>query len=418
MYLAGFGMLSIALGATQTCPVYDPAGFPGQYRWVQTQLDGEEQQRAEVTEDAQRSAKARLLAELSPGLTPLAQIRLSREIQTRDLGWLPQRGRAGIACAAAIVSSEYLLSLQQEEAALAGEIFQLARGVVATGRSCPAAAGKAVYVAPPRTVDGFLAGSLGSTLAARLRGALTEAGVPVTSADDPGAARLVVELDPRDSKGVGVVAVLEAPGTRTSCGEGASFAVNPVLLVEDVDTALAELQGIVVGTWHTDREGRRVGGGGLTASAVLSDSDGNLCERDRNTLLVTTSAPSRVQVYDLRPDGMGWKLLPSRGTWTVVTPSLPLSMTFDAAPLPTPGNEHFLVVAAPPEGDVGAVGAFDGTCKLANALSEADIPASAALQLVRFRVDRAGSAACPTSRPVVLSSAPVPQCGTGVLVAP
>ena len=134
--------------------------------------------------------------------------------------------------------------------------------------------------------------------------------------------------------------------------------------------------------------GRRAGAGGLQVALSIRAGDDqtpdSLCSGQSMSLELNASAPARVHVYSVTPDGSAVHVWPEPAGSGRLTGTQSLG-TFAAAP--SPGGDERIVAVAVPEGTpMGPLDAHRGFCRV-DSFSAAAIPPEAAVASVTWRID-------------------------------
>lgn len=388
------------------CPPFDPGGLdPGAFEHEVVGVDSRTADLARDTDAAAAEARRRLVARLAPGLPEVARQTLERRVKAEGMDPVPKRGGQVVACGAAFVESAFLDRVRADAEALDAAIHRL------SGEVRRQAGTNALLVPPVQTSSGCPAGPLGRTLADRTKAELARDGARLGT-DARTAWRLLLEVNPEDADGMTVIASLWPPGSAASVElPGAGFRANPWVLVADVEAALATARLECIGNdgWQLDATGRRPGAGGLQVDLGADTDLGALRPGQAFQLEVRTTAPARVQVYSLSPDGRTWLAFPyGEPGGHRVFPEVPWTgIDAVADPLSPPRPEQFLAVAVPVDRPFSQTASWAGFCQAPGRLGPEDFPADAAMHMVRFVVDAAGA---PASAPAPI---PIPECGTG-----
>jgi hypothetical protein len=134
--------------------------------------------------------------------------------------------------------------------------------------------------------------------------------------------------------------------------------------------------------------GRRAGAGGLQVALSIRAGDDqtpdSLCAGQSFSLEMNASAPARIHVYSVTPDGSAVHVWPEPAGSGRLTGTQSLG-TFAAAPSPG-GDERIVAVAVPEGAPKGPLDAHRGFCRV-NGFSAATIPADAAVASVTWRID-------------------------------
>ena len=233
----------------------------------------------------------------------------------------------------------------------------------------------AVYVDGPKWATGCPLGASGSHLGQKLRAALSQ----VATQYDPELTpllRLRVSVNTTEATLSGE---LRAPGSDTWSS------VTPVTWSADLMDDRPEwgeqcFDDAALGV----PDGRRSGSDGLELALTLDPPRTQFCAGEQAKISLMVGRAARVRLFSVAADGSAIQVWPAQGELDRVAPGTPLS--FDTAFLLGPGGQERLVAVGIAEGaDWGGLGS-SASCLLPSPLTQARIPAGAAVATRGYRV--------------------------------
>ncbi len=248
------------------------------------------------------------------------------------------------------------------------------------GGALASSAASPVLLESVTTTDGCAVPEL-AALSFRIRNALPSVGFVDAGAPRTDARRVRLEVSEVGTDLQVNASVVAPDGTARAAGQ----AVFP--------RAAYQLDALPSGSCIADRVlglsgGRRTGAAGLqVAVSIRAGADqtpDSLCSGQSFSLDLNTSAPARVHVYSVTPDGSAVHVWPEPSGSGRLTGTQSLG-TFAAAPSPG-GDERILAVAVPEGAPMGPIDAHRGFCRV-DGFSAATIPADAAVASVTWHID-------------------------------
>lgn len=381
----------------------DPSGFEAEYATRDITLG---RAAGQAITEAKAAAKQQLEDRYAATLPERERRRFLSAIKTLDTGIVRGGPLARRACAMAYVDRTLIDAWNAAAEKFDAEL----RAAVAA--LPPEIRTNVVFVEASRTEQGWSAGELGASFNARLQSVLDASQVPRASGNTATSVLLRASIDPIAPDRVHARIEIFYPDLRTSSLPDFDF--NPWVLVDDAAAAVATLRdegglsGLVPGGVP------RVGSTGLRAALTITapgartnNGTVEICAGRTFTLSVTSSAPARLQVWDIAPDGAATALLPAGGL-PASAPGAPWVLpgwpTFVERP---PDREH-LVVAAVPSTFTATSGW--GECTLPGGLTPEMFPAEAAFSAQALRVLAPGEGGCTGVAELAAEAEPLPGC--------